>query len=65
MVPSCIGQKETQFLKDLADKNQKKFNQKYTPNYKRVLKYRILQKRKALTEDLILINSVLDRLQSL
>ena len=64
-MPSCIGQKEREFIKDLADTNQRKFDQKYTPNYKRVLKFRILQKRKMLTEDLILINSVLDRLQSL
>ena len=62
---SCIGQKERQFIKDLADKNERKLDQKYTANYRRVLKYRILQKRKTLTEDLLLINSVLDRLQSL
>ena len=62
---SCIGQKERQFIKDLADKNERKLDQKYTANYRRVLKYRILQKRKTLTEDLLLINSVLDMLQSL
>ena len=62
---SCIGQKERQFIKDLADKNERKLDQKYTANYRRVLKYRILQKRRTLTEDLLLINSVLDRLQSL
>ena len=65
MMPSCIGQTEREFIKDLADRNQRKFNQKYTPNYKRVLKFRILQKRKTLTDDLIFINSVLDGLQSL
>jgi hypothetical protein len=65
MMPSCIGQKEREFIKDLADRNQKKFNQKYTPNYKRVLKSRLLQKRKTLTDDLLLINSALDKLQSL
>jgi hypothetical protein len=64
-MPSCIGQKERQFIKDLADRNGRNLNQKYTANYKRVLKYRVLQKRKTLTEDLLLINSVLDRLQSL
>jgi hypothetical protein len=62
-MPSCIGQKERQFIKDLAEGNERKLNQK--PNYKRVLKYRILQKRRTLTEDLLLINSVLDKLQSL
>ena len=39
--------------------------QKYSPNYRRVLKHRILQKRKTLTDDLLLINEVLDKLQSL
>jgi hypothetical protein len=33
--------------------------------YKRNLKYRILQKRKRLTDDLLLINAALDKLQSL
>jgi hypothetical protein len=65
IMPSCIGQKERQFIRDLADRNERKLNQTYTPNYKRVLKHRILQKRKTLTEDLLLINSVLDKLQSL
>ncbi|MFZ0896510.1 MAG: hypothetical protein WAZ77_18575 [Candidatus Nitrosopolaris sp.] len=64
-MPSCIGQKERQFIEDLADKNERKLDQKYTANYRRVLKYRILQKRKTLTDDLLLINAVLDRLQSL
>lgn len=64
-MPSCIGQKERQFIKDLAERNERKLSQKYSANYKRVLKYRILQKRRALTEDLLLINSVLDKLQSL
>jgi hypothetical protein len=64
-MPSCIGQKERQFIEDLSDRNERKLNLKYSANYKRVLKYRILQKRKTLTEDLLLINSVLDRLQSL
>jgi len=61
----CIGQKEYQFIKDLADRNEGKLDQKYAANYRRVLKNRLLQKRKTLTDDLLLINSVLDRLQSL
>jgi len=64
-MPSCIGQKEREFIKDLADGNEKRLGQKYSANYKRVLKYRILQKRKTLTDDLLLINSVLDILQTL
>jgi hypothetical protein len=49
IMPSCIAQKERQFIRDLADRNERKLNQKYTPNYKGVLKYRILQKRKTST----------------
>jgi len=37
----------------------------YADAYKRNLKHRILQKRKRLTDDLLLINAALDRLQSL
>ena len=37
----------------------------YADTYKRNLKHRILQKRKRLTDDLLLINAALDKLQSL
>jgi hypothetical protein len=37
----------------------------YTPVYKRQLKHNILKKRKALTDDLLLVNAVLDKLQEL
>ncbi len=37
----------------------------YTPVYKRQLKFNILKKRKALTDDLLLVNEVLDKLQDL
>ncbi|MFY9795083.1 MAG: hypothetical protein WAK17_12945 [Candidatus Nitrosopolaris sp.] len=37
----------------------------YADTYKRNLKHRILQKRKRLTDDLLLINAALDELQSL
>ena len=43
----------------------KELEKKYSPNYRRVLKHRILGKRKTLTNDLLLINEVLDKLQSL
>jgi hypothetical protein len=38
---------------------------KYSEVYKRQLKHRILNKRRALTEDLLLVNAVLDKLQEL
>jgi len=38
---------------------------KYAPTYKRNLKHRILEKRKRLTDDLLLINAALDKLESL
>ena len=37
----------------------------YSANYRYVLKHRILGKRKTLTNDLLLINEVLDKLQAL
>ena len=61
----CIGIKERQFLKDLLELSNYKLDQKYSANYRRVLKYRILRKRRSLTDDLLLINAVLDKLQSL
>jgi hypothetical protein len=36
----------------------------YSAAYKRNLKHRILEKRKRLTDDLLLINAALDKLQS-
>jgi hypothetical protein len=38
---------------------------KYAPTYKRNLKHRILEKRKRLTDDLLLINAALDKIESL
>jgi hypothetical protein len=52
---------EKAFLKDLSRNNLKN----YSANYRYVLKHRILNKRKKLTDDLLLINAVLDKLQSL
>ena len=37
----------------------------YSDVYIRQLKHRILNKRKALTDDLLLVNAVLDKLQDL
>jgi hypothetical protein len=62
---TCIGEKERQFIKDIIELNDQKLDQKYSANYRRVLKHRLLQKRKSLTDDLLLINSVLEKLQSI
>ena len=50
---------------DIRNNDLQKLEKKYSPSYRRVLKHRILQKRKTLTDDLLLINEVLDKLQSL
>jgi len=44
--------------------NIEKLHKKYTPSYRKILKYRLLQKRRFLADDLLLINSVLDKLQT-
>jgi hypothetical protein len=56
-----LSEKETSFLKDISKNNLKQ----YSTNYRYVLKHRILHKRRKLTDDLLLINSVLDKLESL
>jgi hypothetical protein len=57
--------KEREFIRDLSEWNVEKLHKKYSPSYRRVLKYRILQKRRFLADDLLMINSVLDKLQSM
>jgi hypothetical protein len=57
---SMLSEAEKAFLKDVSRNNLKQ----YSANYRYVLKHRILNKRKRLTDDLLLINSVLDKLQS-
>jgi len=52
---------ERQFLNDLINGNIKK----YSSSYRYVLKHRILNKRRKLTDDLLLVNAALDKLQSL
>jgi hypothetical protein len=37
----------------------------YTPVYKRQLKHNILKKRKTLTDDLLLVNEILEKLEEL
>jgi hypothetical protein len=60
-IASLLSESERKFLKDVKDG---KMND-YSANYRYVLKHRILGKRKTLTNDLLLINEVLDKLQSL
>ena len=64
-MPSCLRMKEREFIRDLSEWNVEKLHKKYSPSYRRVLKYRILQKRRFLADDLLMINSVLDKLQSM
>lgn len=64
-MPSCLGTKEREFIRDLSEWDIVKLHKKYTSSYRRVMKYRLLQKRRFLAQDLLTINSVLDKLQSL
>jgi hypothetical protein len=64
-MPSSLRAKEREFIKDLMEWNIEKLHKKYTPSYRRILKYRLLQKRRFLADDLLLINSVLDKLQTI
>lgn len=56
-----LSKAEREFLEDLI----KGKIEKYSYHYKKVLKRRILNKRKDLTDDLHLITKAEDRLQSL
>jgi hypothetical protein len=56
-----IGDKEYQFLKDL-DKGDIR---KYSDNYKRVLKHRILKKQDEVIECALLINKLRDKLEAI
>jgi len=57
--------KEREFIRDLIEWNVEKLHKKYTPSYRKVLKYRLLQKRRFLGDDLLIIDSVLDKLQTM
>lgn len=64
-MPSSLRVKEREFVRDLLEWNIDKLHKKYTPSYRRIMKYRLLQKRRFLAEDLLMINSVLDKLQTI
>jgi len=62
---SCFSVKEREFIRDLKEWNIEKLHKKYSSSYRRVVKYRLLQKRRFLTNDLLMINLVLEKLRSL
>ncbi len=62
---SCLRAKEREFIRDLSEWNVEKLHKKYNTSYRKVLKYRLLQKRRFLADDLLMINSVLDKLQTM
>lgn len=57
-----LSKAEREFLERIKEGTVK---ERYSDNYRRVLKFKILRKRKELTGDLVLINEVLDQLQDL
>jgi hypothetical protein len=64
-MPSCLGVKEIGFIKELNEWNIAKLQKKYSPSYMRLMKRRLIEKRRFLTNDLLMINSVLEELRSL
>lgn len=64
-MPSCLRVKEKEFIRDLNEWNVEILYKKYTPSYRKVLKSRLLQKRRFLADDLLMIDSVLDKLQTM
>ena len=61
-----LSRAEKEFI-DILNKQtgEEMIKHEYTIDYIRQLKHRILKKRKELTNDLVLVNQVLDKLQSL
>jgi hypothetical protein len=59
---TLLGKKEVEFIERLQ--SNKDIRRLYKPVDIRQLKYRLLYKRKVLTNDLITINAVLEKLQS-
>ena len=64
-MPSCLRVKEREFIRDLSEGNVEVLYKKYTASYRKVLKYSLLQKRRFLADDLLMIDSVLDKLQTM
>jgi hypothetical protein len=60
---TLLGKKEVEFIERLQ--NNKDIRRLYRSPDIRQLKYRLLYKRKVLTNDLITLNAALEKLQSL
>jgi hypothetical protein len=61
-----LSKAEKEFIDILnKQKGEETIKHEYTIDYIRQLKHRILKKRKVLTDDLVLVNQVLDKLQAL
>jgi hypothetical protein len=58
---TVLSKAERQFLENLKEGDLSG----YSAVYRRQLKHKILNKRRALTEDLLVINALLDKLQDL
>jgi hypothetical protein len=56
-----LSKAELEFIEDLKNDNLSK----YKPVYIRTLKHRILKKHKQLTNEALLINEILEKLESL
>lgn len=59
-----LSKAEREFIEKLK-RGEDLVKSKYSIDYVRQLKHRILKKRRLLTDDLLAINAVLDQLQSL
>jgi hypothetical protein len=61
-----LSRAEKEFINILNKQTgEEAIKREYTIDYIRQLKHRILKKRIVLTDDLVLVNQVLDKLQSL
>jgi hypothetical protein len=65
-VLKVLSKAEREFINKLRVHNGEELVKKeYSIHYVRQFKHRILQKRRLLTDDLVMVNTVLDKLQSL
>jgi hypothetical protein len=60
-----LSKAEREFIEKLSREGVDLVKNKYSIDYVRQFKHRILKKRRLLTDDLLAINAVLDQLQSL
>jgi hypothetical protein len=60
-----LSKAEREFIEKLRRGESRRVKNKYSMDYVRQFKHRILKKRRLLTDDLLAINAVLDQLQSL